>query len=903
MPPKSQPYTIDKKIYKDPKIVDTIEHLLKQYVKLEDFSKRSSYYSSMRRNVSEYADIFQDVLISDINSSFVTTLFPSVMPGIRMKLFRVIVELLKTGAINDEKLRRILVFEKYFTDNPKISLDNFEHLMNDKYYLPYIKLIQTGEEPCGKLFFYECQPNIHDKQIRELTIEYIEQQKTNAVYAVSTREANMYATVRLAEALFSEGDLSDFSKTVLSKVIAARTTSGKVCYSFSCVFSYIKYLADSGIQGSPVWIYNYAPFEDYFTSGGNISVSFHELLMANDLEQYVISSQVLRTQKDFGKSNLYLYHLDLKVGTELFELMKKFLVQCPYHSNHFRNIIENFGKSCGRNVSAVKDLSLQTLKSSAIYIKTNQLNINTYALIFGFYTFASTETGINIFESDELQMKLLNKPGLARHMADGYEVCRHNPSDPVPKYDKWILAYDKKYDAGTNHTTAEAILMDFTQIHNKYFRNWCKQYMWKHDKSILAKRTMNAAFVMFFNYIDDLRTGKELSFSCKPGRPNDAELSIGEIVAYRQYLDRTKPNVITNNTNVYNVRALLQFVNDYNVAKISKGVFYHLQHRNELNNTSRPIPDDDLNKLATVILENCDKGLIYKLYFTIFCICLETEFRISQIVALTADCVRETAKKGEYIIVSRVKDASTELEEQPITLETKRRIDKVLELTKELRNTAPDEIKNTLFITTNLGVVAARAISRENMRIYMHTCCKQAGISSYTAENLRDTHMTKAQAMKITEKMSNVELSVLTGHKTPMVLSEHYDGTSIETMLEAVHGVIIGNISISGEVISDNSVEAKTLATPANEVSHECGYCKADSCYNLSYIECLLCHNFVTMPSKLPYFKEQLKEIDDRLQKATLSHDIEDLNNIKRLLLKYVENIKLIQEKELTHAD
>lgn len=108
MPPKSQPYKIDKKIYKDPKIADTIEHLLKQYVKLEDFSKRSSYYSSMRRNVSEYADIFQDVLISDINSSFVTTLFPSVMPGIRIKLFRVIVELLKTGAIDDEKLRRFL---------------------------------------------------------------------------------------------------------------------------------------------------------------------------------------------------------------------------------------------------------------------------------------------------------------------------------------------------------------------------------------------------------------------------------------------------------------------------------------------------------------------------------------------------------------------------------------------------------------------------------------------------------------------------------------------------------------------------------------------------------------------------------------------------------------------------
>lgn len=94
----------------------------------------------------------------------------------------------------------------------------------------------------------------------------------------------------------------------------------------------------------------------------------------------------------------------------------------------------------------------------------------------------------------------------------------------------------------------------------------------------------------------------------------------------------------------------MQFVNDYNVAKISKGVFYHLQHRNELNNTSRPIPDDDLNKLATVILENCDKGLIYKLYFTIFCICLETEFRISQIVALTADCVRENSKGKANIL-------------------------------------------------------------------------------------------------------------------------------------------------------------------------------------------------------------------------------------------------------------
>ena len=92
--------------------------------------------------------------------------------------------------------------------------------------------------------------------------------------------------------------------------------------------------------------------------------------------------------------------------------------------------------------------------------------------------------------------------------------------------------------------------------------------------------------------------------------------------------------------------------------------------------------------------------------------------------------------------------------------------------------------------------------------------------------------MTKARIYKLKHKMSDLEHSVLTGHTTKNVDMNHYVDISIETMLESVYGIVIGDVDINGKIV--NELDSK-IATIENEVSNGCGYCSNESCDNLTY--------------------------------------------------------------------
>lgn len=152
--------------------------------------------------------------------------------------------------------------------------------------------------------------------------------------------------------------------------------------------------------------------------------------------------------------------------------------------------------------------------------------------------------------------------------------------------------------------------------------------------------------------------------------------------------------------------------------------------------------------------------------------------------------------------------------------------------------------------------------------------------------------MTKARIYKLKHKMSDLEHSVLTGHTTKNVDMNHYVDISIETMLESVYGIVIGDVDINGKIV--NELDSK-IATIENEVSNGCGYCSNESCDNLTYLDCLMCKNFVTMPSRRYFFEAQLQTMDEKLKNSALPHDKEDIVNIKRLLVKYIAKIKELE--------
>lgn len=542
-------------------------------------------------------------------------------------------------------------------------------------------------------------------------------------------------------------------------------------------------------------------------------------------------------------------------------------------------------------VNTVSDFSYYTFEAQVRFFNLI-FDGDGEELVTSFYLYIHQNYDSTLFEKDNVSNIILTRQHLGREIASGFTVVNYNPVESFPAADKWLLCYKKS----ARDTTVRTRAIDFTTIKCQEHRDWIKGYIWSATPAIENRIHPFTIMRECCNRIYEFKTGELMSiFTSKNGEYTS--ISVKEVEALRNWILSSFDNNRTRNGYVYNCRNLLRFIDINNLGNIESGVYYTLTHTldNSYDNTN-PLSDEELNAVSAVMKKKAEGNVLYGIYYSVFYIALETSFRSSQIVELTKDCVVETAKKGEYVLYSGTKTSAGEYIEQPITTYVEREIREILKLTEEYRQNCTDtSLANKLFIVPGNKSGVYRELSTHKFNAYLRGCCNEAGIPEYTLENLRDTHMTKAEEYVIRNSLSEMHQGVLSGHKHTSTDDIHYVRLGIREMLEAVHGVIIGNVSVDGKILKEASAD---LTTTENEVSNGCGYCSSESCTNFSYLDCMLCKDFVTTVSRLPYFEEQLKVVDAKLPKSSVPHDKEDLVNIKILLLKYIEEILKIKEAD-----
>ena len=786
-----------------------------------------------------------------------------------------IVFALEKGIFSDSKLKRLLTFKHRFTTQG-VSYEDFDYLMTAENYDVFVKRADSGNVRFyTEVFFFRCNDlKIMDQEAKDLTAEWLDKIKLSGG-SMETRCQNMLEIRRVSEELFKDTGIDGLKRDSL------------VCTNkIKLVLQYLQYINVK--HALPSEMQYMLHFKDCFVGGG--AQKFQDMCLCENVFQYMVIDRGLKNQRAIFKT-------DIPYGTTMYSDLREYIQQSPYRNSMYSAFIGEFYRSMGSfAVDDTTKLSFCTFAESNRYFYKKYKGKNCATYLFSLYNYFYNKYQINFFNDEGLDIAVLSKRGFLQLVNSGFAIIKYNPNDPVPEEDKWLLCYKREYESSTNHPTSNTITMDFSDVNNETLKGWLKTYVWLKRKSIITKRNVATSIKEALNYIHSIRTKEILNLYCRDIAPLDSPIMLGEAMAVRQlFKSQTNTSLVTQNTKIYNLRAFIQFLDENEVCQIDSGVYYHLYNQNELNNTATAIPDDDLRAMTRVMINNAQESIKNELYSVIFKIALDTEFRISQIVSLQKDCVYETAKKGEFIILSRRKDSTSEDEQQPITIETKRQIDRAIAITAAIRVQAPEYLKNTLFIVPQNGMVSVRAITRENFRKYLARCCEQAEIPTYTAANLRDTHMTKAREFKIKHQLSEIETSALTGHKTPDVDMRHYVDMNVYTMMEVLHGVIIGNVDINGHI---EKALPDDIARSENEVSCGCGYCKSPVCHNMTYLDCIMCGDFVTMPSRLPFFEEQIKQIDIKIQQANTPHDKEDYVNIKRLLVAYISRIKTI-EKEI----
>lgn len=175
---------------------------------------------------------------------------------------------------------------------------------------------------------------------------------------------------------------------------------------------------------------------------------------------------------------------------------------------------------------------------------------------------------------------------------------------------------------------------------------------------------------------------------------------------------------------------------------------------------------------------------------------------------------------------------------------------------------------------------------------YLHSCCNEAAIPKYSAQNLRKTYYTNLIENAIKKNVSLMSLKELTGHSNIDTTENYYVKENIRNYLEVTYGVEIGNMPING-----------TIATEYLEAKHEdivnegCGYCRNPECNVLGTANCLMCKGFITTPKHIRQFEEALTILNKQIIDNKNPHDKEHLYAVKRLYTAYLEKLYIRKEE------
>jgi len=649
--------------------------------------------------------------------------------------------------------------------------------------------------------------------------------------------------------------------------------------------------------------HSYLPFKDdkmnefatileYFAKMTN-KKKLIEILNSKKMENYFFISH--KNIKRKSNSLYYLYYLNIE-NKELKFAFESFLQSSQQIGLALNEISSNFEDSLiGLEVKSISDLNLNSyIHQVKFFSSIDEKKRKHGSLITNFYNHIAMNYNPKIFKNDGFDSSILQRADISAKIINGYELISLNSFDPIPVYDKWLLYFGEISNSNSSITTSSVFKMDFSLITNTVYRYWCKHYIWRDTSSMSTKKRNMSDIKFFLNYIDKIKRREILTIFT--GSTPSEDFVINDVIAYKHYVYSKYTNNRTRSSYIYIARLLLNHISEYGIYEVDSSYKHHLTHTLSSDyNNAVAIPDSELKLLSTLMNKNSSKSVLNTLYYAIFYIALETEFRPSQIVRLTHRCVNETAKPNEFIIKSKSKRSPESLLEQAITIYVKRQIDEIIALTNEYRNSCHvEKLKQYLFIVPTVRHNIYKLIRIDDFNSYLQKCCNEVGIHSYSISNLRDTHMTKAEEYAIRNSISDIEQSVLTGHISPSTTSRFYVDSRLTELLEAVHGIIIGNVNVSGEIVKEIN---PSINNNEHLVEDGCGYCNLKTCKENTMLGCLVCSDFVTTISRLPYFEERIKMIDNKLKKSRFSHDKEDLSNIKILLVAYKkEIIKLMED-------
>lgn len=548
-----------------------------------------------------------------------------------------------------------------------------------------------------------------------------------------------------------------------------------------------------------------------------------------------------------------------------------------------------------KNFSAISDFTYEVFKKQFEFYKDKPRQLKT---LIRFYLYLSKISGCDNFfkPNDPIDTTMMMRTDFIPLFKEGFVLINYNPFEEVPIQDKWVLKPNGLENTSTQIKETSYIKIDFSNIKNETYKLFVKHFFWNSKVCLSHRRAQVATLTEFLNFLVDY---KSKYINSKNNNIDFSSVTIVDIYSYRGFMETSGVSEIMIRQKSGRIKTFLDYCIDKKYLSVQNGAFEYLRFSGASSGKGGiDIPDNELVELEKKLRENSNDGIQESLYYIIFHLAIETEFRISQLVSLRISDITEGMKKNQFFIYSINKTSYGEKEMQAISPYAKRHLDTAIALTEDFRDEASLDDKDYIFLVkrNSLALKAISPISRSSFVRYFKKCCREIGIPEYTPSNLRDTHMTKAVEYGFKKNLSPMQMPILTNHVKTSTTNNHYVNYKVRTFAEATYGIIIGDVDIKGTILNTTAEEENFKKE--DTVDNGCGFCKENACKIKSELGCPMCDGFVVTLDRIPFYEHRIKEIDTMIANETIAHEIEHLQTIKRLYVAYLERLYTLLEVE-----
>ena len=422
---------------------------------------------------------------------------------------------------------------------------------------------------------------------------------------------------------------------------------------------------------------------------------------------------------------------------------------------------------------------------------------------------------------------------------------------------------------------------DFSYISSEEIKDVVKDYVWQNyrvgNKTLSTLYAVVATHFKYFNEFSELSRIDSLK-----------TLTHLEIDKFQSYLNTKVSNrthkPLSHETRRWGIKALKGIIywcqihrpNDVPVTEIFTG--------NEYIGVNRKlkidfIPDDVVAQINEALKKEENPYLKYGII-----ILQSTWMRIGDLLKLRIDCIKPHLISG-YTIEWTQHKGRKDKAPMPVRSECVAAIEKLIEVTSELRDEANEKDKNTLMIwRVPKGKCCGKVTAINDFRLnndWMKKFIKKNNIKDANGDyyNLTSHQFRRTLGTDMLSKGTNINvIQHVLGHSDPSVTKRFYADVKDKERAEVFKSVgVIGNINQIQSSVFDNVSEFEWFKANKDKGACMCdGYCTkpvvdGKICDRLlKRQKCYTCSRYITTPEYLEAHKKHLANLEKQLEEGAI---------------------------------